>query len=679
MTIISQCLRSRPSACVRRLLAMTVVGVVASSCGSDDSEEFRGPAGALFELPRIGTPPPSGFFALPFPNDIRIDDIDGRMDLDDFARPNALIELYVNTIRERVHGFSVTAASFVRFDNPIDEDSLPQRAHHSLAEDASVYLVNVDDDSPTYGERVPLRFQFQAEGGNFIGDNWLGVLPYPGFALEEQTTYALVVTDRLRATDGTPVARPEPFAAVIGTAASSDAEVTRARMIYQPLADWLDREGGDNRDNVVVASVFTTQDATSLMGDIRQVVWEDLPEPEVRDIVRFIPEPRESEEGEQPEEPITWNDLAFRWYDGIYDAPCFQRGTPPYLRPDDGGDIVRDPDTERPVIQRMEPLRFSFSVPKGPQPENGWPVVLYAHGTGGSYHSFAFSGVAKQLAAQGLAMISIDQVSHEPRIPTGSSPEILFFNFQNPLSARDNTLQGAADNFYLLRLVLGFEYSDPFLGGPKNVRFDPERIYFFGHSQGGLTGPPFLSHEPLIDAAVLSGAGGLLYYSLILKTEPLDIAALVGTFIRDSPLDEYNPMLALLQTYLDRADPVVYGGSLVREPRAGVGAKHILQTEGFTDRYTPLASIEALATSIGGDLVEPVIRDIEGLSLRGRSILRAPVSGNADGVTSVFLQYNEVAESDGHFVVFDRRDAATQYANFLGTLARTGSATLVRP
>ena len=60
-------------------------------------------------------------------------------------------------------------------------------------------------------------------------------------------------------------------------------------------------------------------------------------------------------------------------------------------------------------------------------------------------------------------------------------------------------------------------------------------------------------------------------------------------------------------------------------------------------------------------------------------ILEAPVTGNSGGVTSVFLQYNEVEDSDGHFVIFDRDDAETQYGNFLGTLARTGSATLVRP
>jgi hypothetical protein len=282
--------------------------------------------------------------------------------------------------------------------------------------------------------------------------------------------------------------------------------------------------------------------------------------------------------------------------------------------------------------------------------------------------------VADELAGQGLAVISIDQVMHGPRVPSGSTPELLFFNFQNPLAARDNTLQGAIDDFQLVRLVLDFEYSDP--QGPQ-IRFDPDRIYFFGHSQGGITGPPFLIHEPLVKGAVLSGAGGLLYLSMILKTEPVDVAGLVATVIRDYPLDEFNPVLAMLQMYMDRADPVVYGPRLVRQPAPGVAPKHIYQSEGFTDRYTPVLSIEALATSIGGNHVGPVLGDIEGFGLLDRPVLSAPVTGNYDGATSVLVQYEQLADSDGHFVVFDVDQARIQSSFFLGTLAGTGAATLI--
>ena len=623
------------------------------------ADPVPGPSRALFELPRDGQPAPSGFYALPFPNDLRVDAQTGTIDLGDFPAANPLVDLYVGAIQSQVRGFSVTAAGHLRFDAPIDFASLPLLPDDSLQPEASVYLVNIDPASARYGERVPLRFRFEARKGEVIGPNWLSALPYPGFVLAEGTVHALVVTNRLQATDSTPVTASDDFLAVMATEpAAGDAAVQRARDIYAPLAAWLDVPGGDERGDVVSAAVFTTQDISSLMGSIRQVIHEDVAAPEARDVVRM-------EDGAN-----------YARIDGVYDSPNFQRGISPFLRMEDGGDIALD-DTGRPIVQRTEALRFSMSVPLGPLPADGWPVVLFAHGTGGSYESFHNSGVAETLADAGLAVVSIDQVMHGPRIPPGGSPELLFFNFQNPLAARYNTLQGALDNFQLLRLVRGFAHTDAATG--LTVRFDPARASFFGHSQGGLTGPPFLAHESDVQAAVLSGAGGLIYLSLLLKTQPVDIASLLASILEDYPLDEFNPILALLQTYVDLSDPVAYGPLLVREPVTGVTPKHIYQSAGFVDNYTPIPSIEALATAIGTDQVEPIIEDIEGLALRDYPIRIAPVTGNRAGVTSVLVQYEQSMDSDGHFVVFNVVEARLQATAFLRTLAETGTATLIAP
>lgn len=648
---------------MRRLTALIVVVAACGDPGLGDGDPidagpdaFIGPSQALFEVPR-GAPPPSGFYALPFPNDVRIGD-HGVIDLADYPRPNQIIGEYVDAIMVNQRGFSINGAIFARFTAPVDVSSLPEPGP-SLDPGASVYLVDVDPDSPDRGQHTPLRFRFEHYAGETIGTDWLAALPYPGFPLREETTYALVITDRVRATDGTPVTAAGDFAAIAGTEPPADPDLARAQAIYQPLWDWLDEPGGDERADVISAAVFTTQDATALLRDVREVVFGlEPPRPRAVEWVRATDE--------------------YDWYNGLYDAPNFQRGEPPYRLASDGGDIQRDAETGEPIIQRWEEMRFSFTVPRGEMPENGWPVVLYAHGTGGSWHTYRSNGTARFLAEQGIACIGIDQVLHGPRVPPGTSPEIAFFNFQNPLAARDNTLQGAIDNFQLLRLALAFDYTERHPGG-RTIRFDPERIYFFGHSQGGLTGPPFLAHEPLIKGAVLSGAGGLLYLSMILKTEPLDVAGIVAAFIRDYPLDEFNPVLALLQGYMDRSDPVSYGPLLSRRPLDGVPAKPIFQSEGFTDRYTPVPSIEALAVSIGGNQVSPVIDEIEGFALRGRPALDAPVSGNLDGITAVLLQYNEASGSDGHFVVFDIPAARTQSIQFLSTLAQTGAATVVAP
>ncbi len=113
---------------------------------------------------------------------------------------------------------------------------------------------------------------------------------------------------------------------------------------------------------------------------------------------------------------------------------------PPYAR--DGGAIEVDSSGD-PVIQRMEALRFAVSVPRGTMPAAGWPIVLYAHGTGGDYRSFIDNETALVLAAQGLAVISIDQPLHGTRAPPGSATEDAFFNYQNPIAGRDHVRQHA--------------------------------------------------------------------------------------------------------------------------------------------------------------------------------------------------------------------------------------------
>ena len=90
------------------------------------SSGCSGPSGpeALFELPRDGHTP-SGYYGLPFPNDLRRRD-DGTIDLDQHIRPNELLELFIDAAAAKSTGFGASSAIFVRFDGAIETESLPQ-------------------------------------------------------------------------------------------------------------------------------------------------------------------------------------------------------------------------------------------------------------------------------------------------------------------------------------------------------------------------------------------------------------------------------------------------------------------------------------------------------------------------------------------------------------------------
>lgn len=595
------------------------------------------PATALFALPGDA---PEDFYALPFPNDLRRE-ADGTIDLSAFPTNSLIAEQY-RAAADTLDGFGLNQAIFARFSAAFDAE-LPDPAA-SITERASVYLVNVDPDSPARGERTPIAVRFREEPTRTLQGNHLVARPYPGFGLAERTTYALVITKRVGNVEAAPA-----FAALFGS--GGDAKTVEARAVYEPLLAYLDEPGGDDREDVVSAAVFTTQRVLDVVPALRKGVLAAAA-PVATDIA------------------VNTNasNAAVTVFEGAYTAPNFQSGDVPYRNAPSGrielaGDVA--------VVQRMEPVRFGLSVPAGAVPASGFPIAIYSHGTGGDHLSFVEDGTAAALAAQGIAVISTDQVLHGPRNPGGDA-QIDFFNFANPYAMRDNALQGTADAFAQLRLVQGMQFSD----AGRTIRFDATRVYFFGHSQGGLTGPGFVAFEPAVSGAVFSGTGGLLYLGLLYKTKPLDVTMLLQTFLRDDPVDEDNPSLAMLQMWVERADGANYAPLMVRAP---LGApKHIFQTEGFTDTYTPNPSIEAFAVAIGGDIVQlPDAKELPGLALRGRSVKPAPIAANVNGATAALAQYKQRQGSDGHFVVFDIATAERQAASFLGTLARTGTATVV--
>jgi hypothetical protein len=600
--------------------ALAVLGVVAA-CGSSGSSGTT----ALFA--QNG----SDFYELPFPNDLRRHD-DGTLDLSRFPTRTPIVDQY-RMDAEKLDGFTLNGAEFQRFSGPLDETTLPDPAA-SVQPGASVYLVNL-----TTGDKTPIIAHFRADKTNTIGPNRLAVRPYPGFTLDEGATYALIITNRVHDMGGAPVEATSEFKSTLASG-----------RWYAPLKTYL----AQNPDDVVSAAVFTTEHATFIGDAIKKGVFGTTA-PTATNITAGL------------------TSAQYSVFTGAYMQPNFQTGDVPYSM--SGGEIQVGSDGAA-IVQRTEPMRFALTLPPGPVPTGGFPICIYAHGTGGDYMSFIQDGTGPRLAAQGVATISTDQVLHGPRNP-GGDPEVAFFNFSNPYAGRDNALQGAADAWSQMRLALGMSFPD---GTGRTITFDGTKLSFFGHSQGGLTGPAFIAFEPTVTGAVLSGTGGLLYLSLLYKTAPVAFADLIASITQDTPMDEDNPTLSLAQMWIDRADGANYARLMVRNPPTGNAAKNIFQTEGFTDTYAPNPAIEAFATSIGGDIVQTAAaKPIDGLTLRGRMVVAPPIMKNLNGATAVLAQYNMQPGSDGHFVVFDIPAAQTQSAQFLGTLAKTGTATVVAP
>lgn len=628
------------------------------------------------------------FLDHPWPSDARLD-ADGTPHWAGFRNPRALaiLDEYAAAVDGRVRGFSPVAAGYLRFDGALDPATLPAGAAASVGAASSVALVDVDEASPERGTRKLVHVELRADEGVYWQANTLAWAPEQGFPLRPATRYALVVTTAVRDAEGRALVAPTTLREVLGLDAPSSASQALHDAWVKPIAEL--RSAGIPEADVAALAVFTTSDPTAELEAVRDDVRANVAPP-TADASKW-----KKAEG----------NADYQAYEGEYGpSPDYQLGTPPFATSGSGGDFAFD--SGKPAVQRLFSLRFALVVPSAtacPPPADGYPVVLYAHGTGGDYRSFVRDGTARSLARSCLASMGIDQIFHgtRPGAPVGSASyvetqeEILFFNFQNPAAARTNGRQAAIDEVQRARLFTESHLEVPAATtGGAAVRFDATKVLFFGHSQGGLNGPLFLAVDDGARGGVLSGSGSMISVSLLLKTKPdPSVANLVATvFLGLKPaeipeLSSLSPPMALAQTLVDAEDPIHYVRHLFASPRPGMAPKSIYQTEGvradFTgDSFTPPPSIEIQAIATGLPVQNPVIHPLGDLALAGLANVDVPAGGLAHNLaggkaSGVLAQWLPVG--DGHFVVFDVAAARAQAAGFLRNLADDPYGTVPAP
>jgi predicted esterase len=552
----------------------------------------------------------------------------------------------------------------------------------------------IDVTEPAEGRNVGWQ-RFYTDGrSNYVCDNFVAVQPPTGSPLEPGHTYAVYIVGEaggvtllergeqhddpaddctIDGAEGTavcdvPVGRSENMAAVLADAAPTDPALKAAHGAFAPLRAYLAAKNLPS-DNVLTASVFTVGDVRAPMTDLAEAVAAgDVPV--ASDWIKCggaAVSPCVQAEGDR----ACADDVAgYDEYHALLALPVYQQGTAPYLTPEDGGGI----DTNKP---HTEEICMSITVPEGTPPAAGWPTVVFAHGTGGSFRSHVRPEVAGVLAeaTPKFAVIGIDQVEHGPRRGDSTqSPNNLFFNFLNPAATRGNPLQGAADQLSVARFAKALNVDGATTGGSA-IKVDPTKLYFFGHSQGATEGSVMLPFGDDYQAAVLSGNGASLRDALRTKTKPENVAAALPIVLQDPTMLDpglgagvtaNHPVLSLLQQWIDPADPLNFAG-VIGAPLQGHTGKHVFQTFGVDDSYSPPLTMATFALAAGLKQVEAHESAEPLFDTFDDQLVPAPVGYRApgSGMTLGMRQYGAPQGSDGHFVVFDTQAANDDMVLFL--------------
>jgi dienelactone hydrolase len=500
---------------------------------------------SLFELSTpSGGPFPSNLFTAADPTNntgVRVN-----LPLPDcVARPSDCRDLMViNTL----DGFNVQPRLSIPFDGPIDA---------STATSQTVLIVSLGDTLPN-GE----------PGGRVIGINQVVWDPLTNTLyaesdelLSQHTRYALIVTNGLRDLEGRPVNASEAFLRFRHDLNFGQTHDPNLKAYRKALLDALQaaRLAGVQEDDVVSASIFTTQSVTSTLEKIRDEIKSATPAPADFNLgpggtrtvfslngvsgITFNQQTRDNPpQFSAFSAPLS---LLNQFTLGAVAQIAFGR----YLSPDyqvHPGEFMPESGTltGTPVAQSVNQIYFNLFLPSGPKPAQGWPVAILGHGGTGTKDIDPYT-FAASLASHGIATIAINFVGRgfgplgtlkvnlsgggSVTFPSGGRG---FDQDGNGIIAadegasarsprqitgqRDAIRQTVVDLMQLVREIqIGLDAD-----GDGSPDLDSSRMYYFGWSFGGGIGVAFLAIEPNVELGAFNNPGAAAGRIDLLRLRP---------------------------------------------------------------------------------------------------------------------------------------------------------------
>jgi hypothetical protein len=655
-----------------RALVLAVV-VVLAACG----DGVTAPDDIAFDLDgALDTP--ATFWDLPFPSDLRTT-TDGVPDMAGHPNParSRIVDALLLLASER-RGASTIPVVFVRFREPPPRRSPDDIIAATAGADA--LLVDIDPASPERGRLVPLVAKTLATD-DYAPPALVAFAPRPGFVLAAATRHALVVRRRFA-----PGAEPPAAFAALARGDTPDGERgAAAAALHAPLWDTLDAVGVD-RDDVLVAAVFTTGDEAAVLRARSEAVRA------AHDAVLG---------------PLAVDPVDGAGHDGVCELvgtvtlPQFQVGAPPFDR---DGRFVLD-GAGAPIAQGAATVPLVVTLPVGEMPAAGWPLYLFFHGSGGVSSGvidlgptpvrgavpIAGQGPGFVVARHGIAAASSALPLNPERMPGAS--DYAYLNIDN-LSAFPYTFQqGVLEQRLLLDALLALRIEPATVAACAGVtlpagetahRFDPDKLVAGGQSMGGVYTNMVGAVEPRLGALVPTGAGGL-WNAMILDSAivPGSRSLLAGLF--DTPEAEISflhPGMALLDLAWEIAEPMASMARLAERPLPDLPRRHIYEPIGLDDEYFPTTIFDAAALAYGnqqaGDALWPGTQQALALDDRG-GLLAYPVRGNRDGRTAVTVQVASDGIENAHYAYRQLETVKHQYGCFLRTYLDDGVPTVVAP
>lgn len=506
-------------------------------------------------------------------------------------------------------GFNLQPRLSVPFDGSIDVDT---------ATSQTVFLISLGSTTG-HGDR-----------GHVIGINQVVWDPERNVLhvesdelLDQHTRYALIVTRGVSDVFGVAVEASDVFRRFRETVRG---EYRRALLEAIHAA----RRAGIREEEIVTASVFSTQSATAVLEEIRNQIKAATPGPadfllgsggartlfnlsDVTDIT--FNQHRRTAPPMFDSVPLPFQQLRII-PDAVGQIAFGKYSSPDY---ETAEKFIPPVGTRRgsPIIEATNDIYFNLFLPTGTKPLSGWPVAIFGHGFGDNKDSTPLS-VAATMASRGIATIAINVVGHgfgplgtlvisaggrSVELASGgrgfdqngdgtidSTEGVSAAPPRTIIGSRDGLRQTVVDLMQLVRVIdVGVD-----VDGDGLPDLDPCRIYYFGQSFGGIYGTKFLAVEPSVRVGVPNVPGGAI--SEIRRLSPgfrllaaLSLAARTPSLINPEGL-RFIDGVAVLPPFFNENMPLRNQPPLVNKVAGALEIQEVFEnTEWVSQSGNPVA------------------------------------------------------------------------------------------
>jgi hypothetical protein len=577
------------------VLTCSWVGLLAAaSCGGDDAPPDPPDAAPAFDVADACNPLGTTACLLPWPSAAYLREADTAtgvaLDLPSEAMPVGSLGLPADPAPfNRFDGFAPSGPMIVAFPSGVSPVALPSpdEPEDSLAADAPIVVLDMDS-----GARVPYFAEVDANAV-FPEDRVLIIRPLA--RLRPGTRHAVAIRKSLRAADEGELPVPPGFQALLDGRAVDHPRMerlaTRAGDVFAAL-----EAAGVPRAELVLAWDFVTASDELLTADLLHMRAKALP------VI--------GENGAnltfQAEEQAIDSPLVLRFLVGTYQSPDFLTSG------EDAESVLRRDAEGLPQDQGLRDARFTALVPAcvaAPDAALPRPVLVFGHGLFGNgadslrnpgLHALAEESCVVLVAGDFIGLTSRQvEVGAQVAADIDKAPRI-----------SDKLAQSVIDFLALAQITRGPLAGDPRFQVPDQPEarpiIDPDHVYYFGASLGGIMGLVVMAYDASLPRGVLGVPGGA--WSLLLERSfawgPLQALAL-SAYTR--PFD-YQILVALLGMHFEPYDAITTAARITADPLPDTPVKEVLLYETIGDSLVSNLATEMVARSMALPVLAPSVR-----------------------------------------------------------------------